>query len=359
MKKFQLGYVCRKFILLGIFFTTVSLYCTGQTPHNYRKAIDLAEYYYLSAKYQKAAQAYEVAFTFEKREEHPNDRLWAAASNCMINNEKGVKENLFAIIPISRKKDVKRVLVSYAIFDKYKHTDWWKELESILNNRINKMIAHHKNLHIFRKGRNFVYRAIRMNAKGDTLANTTVTIKPSGTGWMDEANPLESQVVYEYEYSQQDSLDHIGELQEVGATRFWKKRDTTRIIENMEQVWMPPLWHNEFFKAQVTLFPQIHFIYLDKEMNATRPRIRTRICWKVCSYTESRYESLGKEKRSYAGSPLSCYKFEGRSKNAFHGASKIEYYFNKDYGFVEMKYETYDHDIIHFLLDKIIYEDKP
>lgn len=313
MKKFQLGYVCRKFILLGIFFTTVSLYCTGQTPHNYRKAIDLAEYYYLSAKYQKAAQAYEVAFTFEKREEHPNNRLWAAVSNSMINNEKGVRENLFAIVPISRKKDVRRVLVNYAIiFDKYKHTDWWKELESLLNNRVNKMIAHHKNLHIFRKGRNFVYRAIRVNAKGDTLANTTVTVKPSGTGWMDEANPLESQVVYEYEYSQQDSLDHIGELREVGATQYWKERDTTAIIENTEKVQMPSFRHNEFFKTQKIQFPEISHFYLDTERRDTLLKNRNKSCWRICSITDGEYKQTGVENRDYAGlKALRCYKFEG------------------------------------------------
>ena len=70
---------------------TISNESFGQkTSDEYWQAVLLAESYYDNADYKEAAKAYKVAFEIEYPEEFENDRLFAAASNAMIENEEGV-----------------------------------------------------------------------------------------------------------------------------------------------------------------------------------------------------------------------------------------------------------------------------
>lgn len=333
--------------------------CSAQTKYAaFKKALYLAGEHYDNADYEQASKAYQKAFAIELREEYATDRLFAAASNCMINNEAGVKENLIAIIPLSNKNDMKKVLVNYKIFDKYKASEWWQTLEYSLNERLAYLIQRHKNLRIFKEGRHMVYTAIRINVEGDTLANTTITMKPDGTGAHgNEAATLQSQVIYEYAYSEQDSIDHIEEVIQTVSKRFWLKLDTTGIIENEEKVWMHPFRHNEFFKAEVAPFPVVLFPISKEKMEAYRTKTVIVKDWGLYSgsYTENEYEYLGKVTKSYSDiSELDCHRFKGTGYNNFNGLSKIDYYFNEDLGFVEMNYLTYDDDKIIFKLDMIV-----
>ena len=322
----------------------------------YQSHIRIANKYYDNAEYGKASTAYALAFSYEKGETRAQQRLFAAAANCMVDNEDGVKEHLFAMLPVSTKRDMKRILVNYAIFNKYKHNHWWQELESKLDERLRQLIAHHKNLKIFKKGRNLAYRAIRINAEGDTLANTFVTMKPDGTGWGDEAASLQSQVVYDYEYSSQDSIDHYYELDKVVTPEFWIKTDTTGVIENEEKVWIHPIRNNEFFKTEVAPFPTVLFPISDTLMKKHNPKIYILRNWGIYSdsVTESTYNYHGKELRAYLeDQDIECHKFEAQSFNNFHGISQLIYYYHEDLGFLEMHYNTYDGDTIWFVLDKI------
>jgi len=91
-------------------------------------------------------------------------------------------------------------------------------------------------------------------------------------------------------------------------------------------------------------------------MSQHKPKIYILKNWGVysSSITENEYSYLGVENRDYNNiGKLECHKFEGEAYNNFHGISKIEYFFNEEFGFVEMNYLTYDDDKIHFKLEKI------
>lgn len=327
-----------------------------ETEVAFKEAIRKAEKFYDEALYDEAAQAYSIAFSLNQKNEIPRHYLFAAASNCMIDNEEGVRQNLFAILPICTKDDIKKVLVNYKIFDKYKQKEWWKILNQKMDQRLADLIAHHQNLKVFRKGRNIHYKAIRINESGDTLANTTIVMKPDGTGWGDIAASLQSQVIFEYHYSPEDSLEHISELIEVVTADFWIQNDTTGVIENEEKIWMHPFRNNEFFKIELAPFPKVVFPISKETMEAANSKIYILRNWGTYSgsYTENEYTYLGKEPKTYESvGEIECFKLKAQSFNNFHGISKIEYYFNADLGFVEMHYETYDHEIIHFVMDKV------
>ncbi len=321
------------------------------TSDEYWEALGPAMKHYDNAEYTQAAAAFKKVWLEANDEEIANHRLYAAASNCMIDNEKGVEENLFKIVDVATKDDIRRVLVSYEIFNKYETTDWWKVLEEQMNQRLKNLIAHHKNLKIFKKGRDISYSAIRINAAGDTLANTVITMIPDGTGWGDEAASAQSQVIYEYEFSTADSIEHIEELHLVVHKRFWSKRDTTGVIENSKTVWIHPFRNNEFFKTELAPFPMFKFPISDSLMQASKSKIVILNNWGSYTKTETqeRYSYLGKELKNYTGTgEINCHKLAGTGDNTKFGISKIEYFFNEDFGFTEMNYLTYDGDKILF-----------
>ena len=343
-----------------IFFVLVSNAFTQTKNAIFWKALNIANGHYDIGEYEQASKAYQKAFAIDSAYFYGTYRIFAAASNCMINNEDGVKEHLYGLIPISTKNDMKKVLVNYKIFDKYKDRDWWKTLEDTLNERLEYLIQRHKNLRVFKKGRNLVYTATRINTVGDTIAKTYITMKPDGTGaGGNEANLEQTQIVYEYEYSRQDSIDHIEEVTQMVSKRFWLKLDTTGIIENKEKVWIHPFRHNEFFKAELAPFPIVLFPISKEKMQAHKSKIVIHQNWGMYSgsETENEYEYLGKVSKIYASiGKIECHRFKGIGYNNFHGLSKIDYYFNENLGFVEMNYLTYDNDKIHFKLVEILEE---
>jgi len=349
--------------LLNCFVVSIALFTlitelNGQEISNeYWDAILVADNFFEQKMYGEAAKAYKVAFTKDNAGEFANSRIYAAAANCMIDNEIGVKENLNKMIDISTKDDMRKVLVNYEIFNKYKDTDWWKKLEASFDKRLAKLIAHHKNLKIFNKRLNYKYRAIRINANSDTLANTTITVVPDGTGWGDEAATLQTQAIFIYAYSKQDSLDHISELKKTVLPKFWVKSDTTGITENEQVFEIHPFRNNEFFKTEVAPFPSVIFPISDENMKKVNDRTIILRGWGSYSPSEtvSTYDYLGVTLRKYKfNKSLNCHKFIAEGVNNKHGLSTIEYFFHKDFGFTEMIYKTYDGDTILFEMEEVI-----
>ena len=146
-------------IILFFFFSHLN---AQKTSDEYWEKVLIAGNFYDHAQYPEAAEAYAVAFTKDYEAEIANHRLYAAASNCMIDNEQAVKKHLSKIVSIATKKDIRRVLVNYKIFDKYKEKEWWLEMHKRFDERLASLIAHHKNLKIFKHGRNLKYSAIRI-----------------------------------------------------------------------------------------------------------------------------------------------------------------------------------------------------
>ncbi len=348
-------------ISIILFLSTISLAQPNSPEYDkYWEANFKADEHYDNEEYHEAAKAFENLWAQKSPydEEIAGDRLRAAAANCMIDNEEGVRKNLFKIVEVATKTDRKRVLVNYQIFSKYYENDWWQELEDALNQRIESLIAHHKNLRIFKKGRNVLYSAIRINAAGDTLANTTINMIPDGTGWREEAAPSQSQVIYVYESTLQDSIDHILEVELTVGKKFWNSIDTTGVIENEKEVWIHPMRNNEFFKTEIAPFPQVNFPLTDSLMQKKKSSTHIIKNWGLYTNTQTKqtYSYIGTENKTYPGTgQIECHKLFGTADNSRHGQSTLDYYFHEEYGFTEMNYLTYDGDIIQFKIIDVNY----
>lgn len=345
----------KKPFLLGIMIILSSSFLSGQDfdKEIYRNTIKEANNFFEKKDYPNAAKTYQKVFDFAKNKTWNRDRLKGITAYAFLKNEKGVSENLKAYVENATSSEMEELKVN-EVFKNYHRKKWWKDLEVQMDDRLAALIAHHKNLTIFKHNRKVTYSAIRINAEKDTVANTFIHMIPDGTGWGNPAASSQSQILCHYEYTDQDYKDHIEELREVVTEKFWLKTDTTGIIENEEEVWMHPFRYNEFFKTEIAPFPLVHFPINHETTLAAKSKIAIMRNWGTYSptMTEQKYFYIGKEKKSYGftDDELECHRFQAYGHNSKHGISYLEYFFHEKYGFIEMNYLTYDNDKIKFVI---------
>jgi len=226
-------------------------------------------------------------------------------------------------------------------------------IELALKKREDQLIAHHQNLKIFSVNSKFTYSAFRINIDKDTLASTKIIATSNGTGWGHPAASQQSEVVYTYLYTEQDSIQNIDELEKVVKREFWIKQDTTGIIENEAQFWIHPMRNNQFYKTELAPFPTVIFPIGHKSISTANSKIVILSNWGTYSpsITDQRYFYEGIVEKEYSCTErIKCHRFSSYGHNSKFGISYLEYFFNEKYGFTEMNYLTYDGDIIKFEL---------
>ncbi len=321
----------------------------------FRKATKQAWNYFEDGAYGKAATAYKKILANYPKRAYSYQYLNAAISFAELKNEKETVFYLNNLAEVASRSEMEQAK-SASVLQEFHAEKWWKDLMNAFDQRLEGLINHHKTLTIFNQNRKFAYSAIRISAKKDTLANTKIYLVPDGTGWGNQA-ASQSQILCHYNFSKQDSLDHISEVKEIVTPDFWLRVDTTGIIENEEEIWMHPFRYNEFFKTELAPFPLVRFPISHESMVDRRSEIVIMKNWGTYSptITAQKYFYEGTEQKKYAFSgDIKCHKFMAYGHNSVHGISHLEYYFHEEYGFTEMNYLTYDNEIIQFKIEKIV-----
>ena len=285
--------------------------------------------------------------------------------SCTIGDFEGLYQASILSLYKNRLDDAKRYIeksISIATFDEIetiKSSNQYSSLLELTNldleaqKRIRKLISHHQELSIFNQSKEYTYSAVRIAANNDTIANTVVKMIPQGTGWGHPAASLQSEVIYSYTYTSKDSINNIAELDSVVTKEFWIKNDTTGIIENKEQVWIHPIRNNQFYKTEIAPFPTVNFPISQTTTRKANNKIVIFKNWGTYSptITESKYYYEGEQQKEYPWcGQINCHRYSAYAHNSKFGISFVEYFFNEEYGFVEMNYQTYDNEKIEFKL---------
>ena len=321
----------------------------------HRKNVRDAENLLEKEAYQEAATAFKQIIDTSPHDLRSDQMLSAAMAFAQIDNESTTRDYINQTILIATADELTEIK-NIEAFKRYHSKKWWNGLDEAMAKRIETLIQHHKNLTVFNQSKKISYSALRITAKGDTVANTKVHMFPGGTGWGSPTASSQSEVVYIYESTPQDSIEHIQELRDIVEERFWNCIDTTGVIENEKEVWMHPFRNNEFFKTEIAPFPVVHYPINHETMLKARSKIVIMRNWGTYSptMTEQKYFYIGKENRDYNFEQnVTCHKFEAYGHNSVHGISYLEYYFHPEHGFTEMNYLTYDGDRIEFQITAI------
>jgi hypothetical protein len=212
---------------------------------------------------------------------------------------------------------------------------------------------------IFRAGCTYVYQAVYVSPRGDTLSREWVTIAPTGFPWKYQKK-TQTALMVRYAYSRQDSLTFLSypNPQTKKATQpkpyEWVKSLETGAIENPQQVWIHPLRSNQYVYTEIAPFPQVKLDSLTLN-GVWHNQTAILMGWGAFNgKTTSHYHVVKRETKQYGALVAdNCWLIQAQGHHAQLGTSYLDFYFHPTYGFVEMNYRFYDGTKISFTLLRI------
>jgi len=193
----------------------------------------------------------------------------------------------------------------------------------------------------------FHYKAVFIDKNGDTLSNEKILL-----------TPLTKDGVLKFTYFTTDTTfskfqnvrNRKGENQRIKrVNETW-----TTFTESNSEIWMHPFRENQYAYTEVAPFPIIRV-----------QKLKVGEDWKGGAYIFSGwgnlkgrmrnyYQVLGSEEYNFMGQLLAnCWRINGIGRHNRLGVSTINYLYHKDYGFLQMSYDSFDGNKILFILEKI------
>lgn len=191
---------------------------------------------------------------------------------------------------------------------------------------------------IYKKGKIYTYKAIYKDSNGKELSNSTIKVIPSSER-IAFAPERQDRVTYVYENYEKDS-QNLSNHNLNKEYQDWTYTAEEGIIENVERVWIHPMRQNQYKFTEVAPFPDVR---LPLELNKT---------WETTlnignSYGEwanssgiSEYEVINKGALTFEDTNIEYWEIKSKSSFPF-GVSELNYKFNENLGFIEMKYKNY------------------
>ncbi len=114
---------------------------------------------------------------------------------------------------------------------------------------------------IYPAGRTYTYEATYIGVEGDTLSQEKV--EWVATGKRTEFSPNRQDIlVYKYYYSQEDSTRFVQKPtinKKMNYAQGWQIEKEEGIIENVKNVWLHPMRHNQYSFTQVAPYPHLRY----------------------------------------------------------------------------------------------------
>jgi hypothetical protein len=190
----------------------------------------------------------------------------------------------------------------------------------------------------------FVYKAVYVNEKNDTISNELIEIKNTGEPW--KVDPRQTRAVYTYHPEFKDEL-FLPTLHKLPLDRI--KETKEGIIDNGQELYIHPIRKNQYYLTEIA--PSLNYIKGKYFVSNSKTQIGQG--WGAFKGTlKSKYEKKGFEDVQINGSNYeNCEKFYALGKHRL-GKSSITYYVHAKYGFVKMHYQFFNkHQIIFSLVE--------
>jgi len=343
--------------ILTFIFLCFAFGLNAQQLHNmeYWNAYNRACSLYKTGQYEKAAEAFEIAFEIPDQKLISMHRFDAAQANAKIKNAQKTEQYLYEALPDIHPAILDAIKTRYTEFNTFRRSDWWAKFAIAIDERQDKISKHHKNLKIFKANKQITYAAIRINSNGDTLANTFIHLKFEGEPYMYDGMHLHSSLAtITYEHTDQDKIDHKKELKKTKIRNEWITSKEFAVVETDKLTSMGIFFHNEFYKTWVAPEPIVYYPISDASiLKAGREisdldRAHGRVERGYLSY---KYNGKVKMQNELLGE-LAVHHYRATKKTNIYGTNNLDYFFHPMHGFVAMIYKTFDGDIISFIRTK-------
>ncbi len=208
---------------------------------------------------------------------------------------------------------------------------------------------------IYPVGRTYTYEATYIGVEGDTLSQEKV--EWMATGKRTEFSPNRQDIlIYKYHYSSEDSARFVQNPtvdKQRDYSLDWQKEKEEGIIENVKNVWLHPMRHNQYSFTQLAPYPHLRYpLQIGNTWSTTLHDYGTGTVQKNHEITDSltkSYPNIG---------TLKCWELNATATFK-SDTSTLRYFFNEQYGFTELHYVNYIGERLSVVLKGVKDETKP
>jgi hypothetical protein len=216
-----------------------------------------------------------------------------------------------------------------------------------------------ENLVIFNPSKTYHYQATFINFAGDTLSKEQITFKPTGEPWKWDKKQTAFEI--QYSYLPKDSIAFLSHLNpqskkiDKPERYMWDKKIITGAIETDSQVWIHPIRENQYNYTEIAPFPSVmkDSLHIGGEWHSL---LSITMGWGAFKGKVIRqYKVIKQENRLYGNLSLqNCWLINSVGEHDKLGKSYLDFYYHREYGFVEMNYRFYDGTKITFVLKEVV-----
>jgi hypothetical protein len=193
---------------------------------------------------------------------------------------------------------------------------------------------------VFKPCREMIYHAEFKTEAGKLISKSRIKMMAKGKRWQFQPEK-QDEILIQYEFTQEDfNRNKKHQLNKGILSKKWVGETSEGVIENIEEIWMHPFRSNQYNFTEVAPFPEIKLpLRIGKSWTGTL-HIQGWGDWKN-THKYAEYKVVGKETiETNFGRIENCWKIESKSEFEL-GESTFDYWFNKELGFVKMKYKNY------------------
>lgn len=212
--------------------------------------------------------------------------------------------------------------------------------------------AQSNKLELFDSLATYQYKALFIDANGDTLTNEKVILQSTGQVW----SAQKTQTLVNYTYFP-DSIAYLFRDPRFKKTKYISISNESRsgVIETDSSIWIHPFRSNQYLYTEVAPFPQVkkNKLKIENEWNGGVLFIMNG--WgRFKGRVRSTYHVTNMIEKEFNNQLLSeCWVIDAVGTHNKLGISTLNVLYNKDHGFLEMNYIFYNGAKIQFVLEKV------
>ena len=199
------------------------------------------------------------------------------------------------------------------------------------------------------------YNAFYINELGDTLTKEKVVFKPTGSTWKFDKTQDLVKIFYSPNDSIVSKLKNHKDKKNKKTKILLSKEERTGLIETDSEIWIHPFRNNQYALTEIAPFPELKMSNLKIGNIWDGGILFIMTGWGALKgKVKSKYEVVDLKQITFENNILfDCWEIKGIGIHSKLGENTITYIFQKDIGFLNMKYHFYNGYQILFELDKI------
>ena len=211
---------------------------------------------------------------------------------------------------------------------------------------ITKRICEKRIHEIYSKGKKYIYKASFFDSLGEIISITNITMEGSNKIREGVNSQMIANITYERILNDSSKFQKYIDNNECSI---WLTNYENGVIENKDRVFMHPFQNNQFAQTEIAGFPSVSLpLTIDKTWTETTKTADVKLWgnWRNLTIV-NKYKVISNKTFTINNELITCYEIECIT-NFKDKINKHTFLFNEKLGFISMKYEFYNGNMLNF-----------